>query len=120
MDGRAVKSFVHDRLPQFVREALVNQALVPNDIDVFVPHQANVRILEDVTKAVGLSQDQLAVTADRYGNTGAASIPITLDQVVATGRLKNGGRVLLAGFGGGMTWGTAVLEWPQSAPTMAS
>lgn len=114
MNGRAVRDFVHDRLPQMILGVLDARGLVAADIDLFVPHQANVRILEEVSKHLGFAHDQLAVTADRFGNTGAASIPITLDDVVRRGGLGGGGRVLLAGFGGGMTWGSILLEWPAS------
>jgi acetoacetyl-CoA synthase len=79
-----------------------------------VPHQANGRVLEDVCKKMGFLPEQLVVTVDRYGNTGAASIPITLDDAVRAGRAVPDGRVLLAGFGGGMTWGTVLLTWGGS------
>ncbi|MDJ0362549.1 ketoacyl-ACP synthase III [Rhodococcus sp. H29-C3] len=88
MNGRAVRDFVHDRLPQMIHEALDARGLVAADIDLFVPHQANVRILEEVSKHLGFAHDQLAITADRFGNTGAASIPITLDYVVRQGGLE--------------------------------
>ncbi|WP_026315850.1 beta-ketoacyl-ACP synthase III [Actinokineospora enzanensis] len=111
MNGRLVREFVGERLPAMVAEALADRDLTVSDIDLFVPHQANARVLADVCKEIGFLPEQLAVTVDRFGNTGAASIPITLDHAVAAGRPRPGGRILLAGFGGGMTWGTALLTW---------
>lgn len=112
MNGRAVKEFAHDRVPTLVQEALAAQGLFTSDIDAFIPHQANVRIITEVAKQLGFSQDQLVITADTIGNTGAASVPITLDRAIREGRLNRTGRALLAAVGGGMTWGSMILRWP--------
>ncbi|HEX6351903.1 ketoacyl-ACP synthase III [Actinophytocola sp.] len=111
MNGKLVREFVSEHLPAMVDDVLAGRDLTVSDIDLFVPHQANGRVLEDVSKEMGFLPEQLAVTVDRYGNTGAASIPITLDDAVNAGRAKAGDRVLLAGLGGGMTWGTVLLTW---------
>jgi 3-oxoacyl-[acyl-carrier-protein] synthase-3 len=81
------------------------------DIDLVIPHQANVRIVEAVAKRLGISMDRFVTNLDRYGNTSAASIPLAIDEALTTGRLHTGDRVLLVGFGAGMTWGATVLTW---------
>ncbi len=81
------------------------------DIDLFVPHQANARIIYAVAQRLGLPRERLVVNIGRVGNTSAASIPIALDEAVRSGRLKPGDLVLLAAFGGGLTWGSALIRW---------
>ena len=81
------------------------------DLDLFVPHQANLRIIEAAVKRVGLPMDRVMVNVDRYGNTGAASVYVALEEAWATKRLRSGDLVLLAAFGGGFTWGAALLRW---------
>jgi 3-oxoacyl-[acyl-carrier-protein] synthase-3 len=83
----------------------------PTDLDVFVPHQANLRIIEAAVKRLGLPMDRVMVNVDRYGNTGAASVYVALEEAWATKRLRPGDLVLLAAFGGGLTWGAALLRW---------
>jgi 3-oxoacyl-[acyl-carrier-protein] synthase-3 len=83
----------------------------PNDIDLFVPHQANLRIIEAAVKRLRLPMDRVVVNVDRYGNTGAASVYVALEEAWTTGRLKPGALVLMAAFGGGFTWGAALLRW---------
>ena len=85
--------------------------LTPADIDLFVPHQANVRIIEASCSRLGIPMDKAAVNLDRFGNTSAASIPMALAEAVDDGRVPPGGIVLLSGFGAGMTWASAVLRW---------
>ena len=81
------------------------------DVDLFIPHQANLRIIEAAVKRVGLPMDKVFVNVDRYGNTGAASVYVAMEEAVAAGRLKRGDLVLLAAFGGGFAWGAALLRW---------
>ena len=81
------------------------------DIDLFVPHQANVRIIEAVNQRLGIPMDKTVVNIERYGNTSAASIPLALVEAAADGRLKDGDLVLLSGFGAGMTWASALIRW---------
>jgi len=83
----------------------------PTDLDLFVPHQANLRIIEAAVKRLGLPMDRVIVNVDRYGNTGAASVYVALEEAWATKRLRAGDLVLLAAFGGGFTWGAALLRW---------
>ena len=82
-----------------------------DDLDVFVPHQANLRIIEAAVKRLKLPMDRVIVNVDRYGNTGAASVFVALEEALATKRIKSGDLVLLAAFGGGFTWGAALLRW---------
>ncbi len=81
------------------------------DVDLFVPHQANLRIIEAAVKRVGLPMDKVFVNVDRYGNTGAASVYVALEEAVAAGRVKRGDLVLLSAFGGGFAWGAVLVRW---------
>lgn len=92
-------------------EALEENGMTVSDVDVFVPHQANIRIIEAVAKRIGLSMDRVVVTIDRYGNMCAATIPVALDEWVREGKVHQGDNVLMAAFGGGLTWGAALVEW---------
>lgn len=83
----------------------------PTDLDLFVPHQANLRIIEAAVKRLGLPMDRVIVNVDRYGNTGAASVYVALEEAWTAKRLRAGDLVLLAAFGGGFTWGAALLRW---------
>jgi 3-oxoacyl-[acyl-carrier-protein] synthase-3 len=91
--------------------ALERAGLEPKDVDLFIPHQANARIIVAAAERLGISPERYVVTIDRYGNTSSASIPLALADALATGRLQPGATVLLSGFGGGMTWASAVLRW---------
>lgn len=91
--------------------ALDRAGLTPDDVDLFVPHQANARIITAAAERMHIAEDRYVVTIDRYGNTSSASIPLALADALETGRLHPGSVVLLSGFGGGMTWASAVLRW---------
>jgi 3-oxoacyl-[acyl-carrier-protein] synthase-3 len=91
--------------------ALQRAGLTPDDVDLFVPHQANARIITAAATRLHIAEDRYVVTIDRYGNTSSASIPLALHHAIEQGRLKPGATVLLSGFGGGMTWASAVLRW---------
>jgi 3-oxoacyl-[acyl-carrier-protein] synthase III len=98
----------------FIRQAteVCNEAGVGLDeIDLWVPHQANFRIIDAAARRIGLPLDRVAVNIDEYGNTSSASIPIALEEAVRKGRVKSGDHVLLAGFGSGLTWGATLLKW---------
>jgi 3-oxoacyl-[acyl-carrier-protein] synthase-3 len=90
---------------------LHKNGLKASDLDLFVPHQANLRIIEAAVKRLGLPMDRVVVNVDRYGNTGAASVYVALEEAWVNGRLRGGDLVLLAAFGGGFTWGAALLRW---------
>jgi 3-oxoacyl-[acyl-carrier-protein] synthase-3 len=85
--------------------------LGPDDVDLFIPHQANLRIIEAAAKRVGLPMEKVFTNVDRYGNTGAASVYVALEEALAAGRIKKGDRILMAAFGGGFAWGAALMQW---------
>jgi len=93
------------------REALEANKLDVDDVDLFIPHQANVRIVNAVMERLGLRKDRVFLNIDRYGNTSAASIPLALDEAVRTGRVVPGSRILMVAFGSGLTWASAVVRW---------
>ncbi len=112
MDGRAVFRFAVEVVEQSIRQLLEREGLVSiNDLDLVVCHQANARIIDFVAKRLGAREGLFFKNMDRYGNTSAASIPIALDELVQAGALRPGMRVLMVGFGGGLTWAGALLEW---------
>ncbi|MBT2413698.1 ketoacyl-ACP synthase III [Streptomyces sp. ISL-12] len=111
MDGRAVRDYVLTTLPKLVGEVLDESGLTLDDIDRVVFHQANTRLLEQCSRDLGLDPARVPLTAPRYGNTGAASIPVTLHDAHLRQPLRRGERVLLAGVGGGMSAGAAVMTW---------
>lgn len=111
MDGRGVRRFVEDRLPQMTKQFLHESGVVPDDIAHFVPHQANGVMLQTVFEELALPRATMHLTLEHYGNTGAASIPITLDQAARAGAFSAGDLILLAGFGGGMSAGFALVQW---------
>jgi 3-oxoacyl-[acyl-carrier-protein] synthase-3 len=111
MAGREVFKAAVRTMAQACDEALTRAGVSADDIDLLVPHQANIRILEATAKHAGLPMDKVMVNVDRYGNTSSASIPLALDQAVAEGRIKPGSLLLLVAFGAGFTWGSAVVRW---------
>ncbi len=98
-------------LEEIARTTLASNHLQVEDLDLYVPHQANVRILRAVMERLGLPIEKVFLNLDRYGNTSAASIPIALDEAVREGRIKEGSLVMLGAFGAGLTWASAMLRW---------
>ena len=98
-------------LEEIARETLEANQLRVEDLDLYVPHQANVRILKAVTERLGLPIEKVMLNLDRYGNTSAASIPIALHEAVRAGRIKDGSLVMLGAFGAGLTWASAMIRW---------
>jgi 3-oxoacyl-[acyl-carrier-protein] synthase-3 len=98
-------------LEESAREALAANGLSVADIDAYIPHQANVRIIAHVGRKLGIADDKCIVTVDRHANTSAASVPLALDVAVRDGRIRRGHRVLLQGVGGGFTWGSVLLRY---------
>ena len=82
-----------------------------DDITLVIPHQANYRIVDSAIKRMGITEDKVFLTLEKYGNTSASCIPVALSEAVAEGRIKKGDKIILVGFGGGLTWGAALLEW---------
>jgi 3-oxoacyl-[acyl-carrier-protein] synthase-3 len=111
MQGNEVFKVAVRSLSEVAQEALVANGMTTADIDLFIPHQANRRILEATAKRLGLSDEQVYINVDRFGNTSGASIPLALDEANRAGRVKDGDIVLLDAFGGGFTWASALLRW---------
>lgn len=98
-------------LEEIARATLSSNHVQVEDLDLYVPHQANVRILKAVMERLGLPMEKVLLNLDRYGNTSAASIPIALDEAVREGRIKEGSLVMLGAFGAGLTWASAMIRW---------
>lgn len=111
MAGREVFKFAVKIMEESSLRVLEQAGLGPDDVDVLVPHQANLRIIDSACKRLGIDQDKVLVNLDRYGNMSAASIPVALSEASAQGKIKPGDNVLLVGFGGGLTWGAAAIQW---------
>lgn len=111
MDGQEVYKFAVSTVPNSILETLEEANLSVDDIKYFLLHQANIRILQSVSKRLKVEEDRFPISLDHCGNISAASIPILLDETNKKGLLKRGDKIVLSGFGGGLTWGTAVLEW---------
>ncbi len=111
MDGGAVFKLAVRVLEESAHEALEANGMKVSDIDIYIPHQANVRIISHVAKKLGLPDAKCIVTVDRHANTSAASVPIALDVAVRDGRVRPGHIVLLQGVGGGFTWGSVLLKY---------
>ncbi len=111
MDGRKVFKNAVSRFPEVIMESLQKAGLQSTDIDMLIPHQANLRISQFVQKKMGLRDDQVFNNIQRYGNTTAASIPIALAEVCREGRVKEGDLVCMAAFGSGFTWANCLVRW---------
>lgn len=111
MSGREVFKAAVLTMADACDTALARAGLVAGDLDLLIPHQANVRIIEATAKHAGLPMDKVFVNVDRYGNTSAASVAIALDEAVRTGRLTPGMKVMLVAFGAGFTWASMVMQW---------
>ncbi|MGA7328028.1 MAG: beta-ketoacyl-ACP synthase III [Rhodomicrobium sp.] len=111
MQGKEVFRFAVNAIAEVVEESLAANNLRPSDIDWFVPHQANQRILDGTAKKVGIPPEKVVITLDRHGNTSAASIPLALVTAVRDGRIKRGDLILLEAMGGGFTWGANLIRW---------
>jgi len=111
MEGNAVFKMAVNTLDQIVDETLVANGLQKSDVDWLVPHQANIRILQATAKKLDMPMERVVVTVDRHGNTSAASIPLALDTAVRDGRIQRGQNILMEAFGGGFTWGSALVKY---------
>ncbi len=111
MDGRDVFKHAVVKMPAAVKEALAANGLTLEDIDLLIPHQANLRITQAVQKSLGLPDEKVVSNIQKYGNTTAASIPIALHEAVEAGRVKVGDLVCITAFGSGFTWGSALIRW---------
>ncbi len=111
MEGNPVFKIAVNTLDQIVDETLEANHMQKSDIDWLVPHQANIRILQATAKKLDMPMDKVVVTVDRHGNTSAASIPLALDVAVRDGRIQRGHTLLMEAFGGGFTWGSALVKY---------
>lgn len=111
MEGRPVFKWAVRLVAESVRQVLADAGLALDDVDLWLPHQANMRIIDAAIANLGIDRERVVVHMDRYGNTSAGSVPIALDEAVAAGRIKRGKHILLCGFGAGLAWGTALMRW---------
>jgi len=111
MAGNEVFKVAVRSLTQVSKEALAANGYTSEDVTQFIPHQANLRILEATTKRLGLTAEQSFINVDKYGNTSGATIPIAIDEAYRQGLLKEGDLILSAAFGGGFTWASALIRW---------
>lgn len=117
MDGREVFRFATRVMASATREAVEMAGLTLDQVQCIVPHQANIRIIEAAARGLKLPMDKFVVNLERYGNTSTASIPIAAVEAAASGRIKPGDRIVLVGFGGGLTWGAVAAEWTGPLPS---
>lgn len=111
MEGQEVFKFAVKKVPECVQNLLKNSRANMEDVKYLILHQANYRICESIAKRLKIDMDRIPMNIERYGNTSGASIPILLDELNHEGRLNKGDKLILAGFGAGLTWGAALLEW---------
>ena len=111
MNGREVFKFATRILVQSAEDILTECEVSIDDVDVYIPHQANMRIIDHATRKLGVPSDRVVINVDRYGNTSSGSIPLAMADAVADGRLAPGKLVLMTGMGAGLTWGSALMRW---------
>jgi 3-oxoacyl-[acyl-carrier-protein] synthase-3 len=111
MDGRAVFRWAVAILCDTIQDVLKDTGLEPNDIDLYIPHQANIRIINAAIDVLRIPRNRVFNNLDRYGNTSAGSVPLALDEAVTEGKVKPGNLIVLSGFGAGLAWGTALMRW---------
>lgn len=111
MNGKEIFRFATKVIPKGIEEVLKNSQYTFEDIKYIIPHQANMRIIEFVAKKLGIDCNKFYMNLDKYGNTSAASIPLALDEMVRRGLLNRGDKIILVGFGGGLTYGSVLIEW---------
>jgi 3-oxoacyl-[acyl-carrier-protein] synthase-3 len=111
MNGREVFKFAVRIMGEASNKAVAKAGLQPEDVDMFVPHQANIRIMESARERLGLGKSKMSVSVDKYGNTSAASIPLSVAQELENNKIKDDDVLVFVGFGGGLTWGAITLRW---------
>ncbi len=114
MNGREVFKFATRVMVSSAEKVLAECKRSVDDVDVYVPHQANKRIIDHAAKKLGIPDEKVVVNVDRYGNTSSGSIPLALADAAADGRLRKGELVLMTGMGAGLTWGSALIEWTST------
>jgi 3-oxoacyl-[acyl-carrier-protein] synthase-3 len=111
MNGQEVFKFAVKAMPEAINNLLQKTGMAPEDIDYLVPHQANIRIIDSAVKRFGISPDKVGISIDKYGNMSSASIPVTLYDEYKNGRIKKRNKIVLVGFGAGLTYGAVLLNW---------
>ena len=111
MDGQEVFKFAVRKVPECIKQVLDDAGVAAEEVRYFVIHQANYRIIESIAKRLKVSVDCFPVNMEHYGNTSGASVPLLLDEINRKGMLKSGDKIVFSGFGAGLTWGAALLEW---------
>jgi 3-oxoacyl-[acyl-carrier-protein] synthase-3 len=111
MNGREVFKFATRVLVSSAQKVLAECGKTVDDVDVYIPHQANVRIIDHAAEKLGIPKEKIVINVDRYGNTSSGSIPLALADAQADGRLRDGALVLMTGMGAGLTWGSSLIEW---------
>ena len=109
--GKEVFKLAINNITKLIIETAKKNNLKPKDIDLIIPHQSNLRIIEATMQKLGLPMEKAFVNIDKYGNTSSASIPIAIDEARKAGRLRKGNIVMLVAFGGGLTWGSSLIRW---------
>ncbi|HBQ75571.1 MAG TPA: 3-oxoacyl-ACP synthase, partial [Exiguobacterium sp.] len=117
MNGREVFKFAVRKLPEIVEKVIQKADSTLEDIDILIPHQANLRIIDAACERLHIPQEKVIVTIDEHANTSAASIPLALEEARQQGRLTPGTKLVLAGFGAGLTWGAAYITWTKGENT---
>ena len=113
MNGREVYKFATRVLVSSAEKLLAECGRAVDEIDVYVPHQANIRIMDHAARKLGIPTEKMVVNVDRYGNTSSGSIPLALADAREDGRLRDGALVLMTGMGAGLTWGSSLIEWTE-------
>jgi len=117
MNGREVFKFATRVLVSSAEKVLAECGKTVDDVDVYIPHQANVRIIEHAAEKLGIPREKIVINVERYGNTSSGSIPLALADAQADGRLRDGALVLMTGMGAGLTWGSGLIEWTANGRT---
>ena len=113
MNGREVYKFATRVLVSSARKLLDEVGLTVDDVDVYIPHQANIRIIDHAARKLGFPPEKVVINVQRYGNTSSGSIPLALADAIADGRVRPGAKVLMTGMGAGLTWGSGLIEWTE-------
>ena len=117
MDGKEVYRFATRVMAQATRESLELAGIELDELNWIIPHQANIRIIEAAARGLKMPMDRFVVNLDKYGNTSTASIPIAMVEAVERGKIKSGDKLVMVGFGGGLTWGALTAEWTGPLPS---
>lgn len=113
MEGKQVFKFAVKTMERAARDVLSQCEMDVDDVDIFIPHQANMRIIDLAARKMNINKERIFTNIQKYGNISSASIPVSLDQACKLGRIKNGDNVLLVAFGGGLTWGSCLIKWSK-------